>query len=215
MPVRYEFEKELNRLHKDIVKMGSFVEESANDILDALKNLNAELAQHVILNDDLIDEIEKKIARECIIIIARQQPIATDLRDIASILKISADMERMADHCEDIGEYVIKLEALKIKKVEQDVIDIAELVVKMISQVIDAYVRKDFDLAKKIIVQDDVIDKMYEDITEKLMKLIEADSSYAREGTHNLFIAKYFERIADHATNIAKWTIYFLTGEIQ
>lgn len=215
MPVRYEFEKELNRLHKDIVKMGSFIEESVGDTIEALKKINPELAQHVILNDDLIDEIEKKIARECIITIARQQPIATDLRDIASILKISSSLERIADHCEDIGTYIIKLSQLPNAKVQQDLIVMAEVVSKMVSDVIDAYVRKDLESAKKIIVQDDVVDKMYYDFTEKVMVEVENSGAYVREGTHNLFISKYFERIADHTTDIAKWTIYFLTGEIQ
>lgn len=215
MPVRYEFEKELNRLHKDIVKMGSFIEESMNDTIEALKKVNPEIAQHVILNDDLIDEMEKKIARECIITIARQQPIATDLRDIASILKISSNLERIADHCEDIGEYVVKISRLSNAKIQPDLLVMAESVSKMVSDVIDAYVRKDFESAKNIIAQDDIVDKMYLDFTEKIMTEVEANNTYVREGTHNLFISKYLERIADHTTDIAKWTIYFLTGEIQ
>jgi len=215
MPVRYEFERELTRLHKDIIKMGAFVEESIADSIEALKTANIELAHHVIKNDDLIDEMEKKIARECLIIIARQQPIATDLRDVASILKISADLERIADHCEDICEYVILLASEPPFRQYVHIPKMAEEVENMIAATIDAYIRKDVEVAAQIIQNDDIIDRHFAELTDELIEMMEQDSSLARNCTHMLFIAKYLERIADHATNIAEWIIYYVTGEIQ
>lgn len=215
MPVRHEFQKELNRLHKDIIKMGSFIEESISNMIEALTTQNIELANHVIQNDDLIDDMERKIERECLIIVARQQPIATDLRDIASILKIVTDLERIGDHCEDISEYVIKLADMELVTSLEHIPAMAEKVKSMISDTIDAYVRKDLELAKEIISRDDVIDKHFDDLVEKLVALMETDSSTAKACTHYLFISKYLERMADHATNIAEWIVYFITGEIQ
>lgn len=215
MPVRYEFEKELNRLHKDIIKMGAFIEESISDMVEALKTHNKDLAYHVIKKDDLIDEMEHKIERECMIIVARQQPIATDLRDVMSILKIVTDLERIADHCEDISEYVVKLSEQPDLKELVHIPAMAEAVNHMISDTIDAYIRKDIVLAKDIIERDDIIDQHFHDLVEELITIMEKDSSKVRDCTNFLFINKYLERMADHATNIAEWVIYYATGEIQ
>lgn len=215
MPVRHEFQKELNRLHKDIIKMGSFIEESISNMIEALKTQNTELANQVIANDDVIDDMERKIEEECLMIVARQQPIATDLRDIASILKIVTDLERIADHCEDISEYVIKLADIEPVTSLDLIPRMAENVKSMITDTIDAYIRKDLELAKEIIDRDDIIDQQFYDLVDKLVRLMEEDSSLARTCTNYLFIAKYLERMADHSENIAEWIVYFITGKIQ
>ena len=159
--------------------------------------------------------MERKIERECLSIVARQQPIATDLRDIASILKIVTDLERIADHCEDISEYVIKLAKIEPVKKLDHIPAMAEAVNEMISDTIDAYVRKDLELAKEIIKRDDVIDQHFHDLVDELVEIMEKDSSKARACTNYMFISKYLERMADHATNIAEWIVYFVTSEIQ
>ena len=215
MPVRHEFQRELNRLHKDIIKMGAFIEESISDMIKALKNQDAELADHVIRNDDLIDDMERKIERECLIIVARQQPIATDLRDIASILKIVTDLERIGDHCEDISEYVIKLADTEPVLTLDHIPAMAEAVKSMITDTIDAYIRKDIKLAKEIIKRDDIIDQHFYDLVDKLVGIMETEPEKARACTNYLFISKYLERMADHAENIAEWIVYYITGEIQ
>ena len=215
MPVRYEFEKELNRLHKDIIKMGAFIEESIQDMIKALKTRDKELAMHVIKKDDLIDEMEKKIERECLIIVARQQPIATDLRDIMSTLKIVTDLERIADHCEDISEYVVKLtEKQPFLKLEFLPL-MADAVSLMISDTIDAYIRKDIELAKEIIDRDDIIDDYFQKLMDKLIQIMGEDAEVIQDCTYYILINKYLERMADHATNVAEWIIYYGTGELQ
>lgn len=215
MPVRYEFEKELNRLHKDIIKMGAYIEESIEEMLEALNTKNIELAKHVIKKDDLIDEMERKIEREILIIIARQQPIATDLRDVASIMKIVTDLERIADHCEDISHYGIKLAKLESDIPLEIIPKMAESVKSMIGDTIDAYIRKDLELAMELVQRDTVIDEYFYDVIEKLIGIVEKDSTEARAASYYQFIAKYLERMADHAVNIAEWIIYYVTGEIQ
>ncbi len=215
MPVRYEFEKELNRLHKDIIKMGAFIEESIEEMIEALNTKNVQLASHVIQKDDLIDEMERKIEREVLIIIARQQPIATDLRDIVSIMKIVTDLERIADHCEDISGYVIKLAKIDSKIPLEFIPKMADAVKNMIGETIDAYIRKDMSLAMEIVKNDAVIDEYFYDVIEKLVATVEKDSTEAKAASYYQFIAKYLERMADHAVNIAEWIIYYVTGEIQ
>ncbi len=215
MPVRYEFEKELNRLHKDIIKMGAFIEESIEEMIEALNTKNVQLASHVIQKDDLIDEMERKIEREVLIIIARQQPIASDLRDIASIMKIVTDLERIADHCEDISAYVIKLAKIDSNISLEYIPKMAEAVKGMIGETIDAYIRKDMSLSMEIVQRDSIIDEYFYDVIEKLVHIIEEDSTEAKAASYYQFIAKYLERMADHAVNIAEWIIYYVTGELQ
>ncbi len=215
MPVRYEFEKELNRLHKDIIKMGAFIEESIDDMIKALIKKDVQLANHVIKKDDLIDEMERKIERECLIIVARQQPIATDLRDVASIMKIVTDLERIADQCEDISKLVIRIAELEQVKEVEDIPKMAEAMSVMIQDTIDAYVRKDLELAKEIVERDDIIDKYYADMIVELTEIMENDSTQVKACINYLLISKYMERMADHAVNIAEWIIYYVTGEIQ
>jgi phosphate transport system protein len=184
-------------------------------MIEALKTRNKELAMHVIKKDDLIDEMERKIERECLITIARQQPIATDLRDIISILKIVTDLERIADHCEDISEYVVRLtEKQPFLKLEFLPL-MADAVSLMISDTIDAYIRKDVELAKEIIQRDDVIDDYFNKLMNKLIQIMQEDSELIQDSTNYILINKYLERMADHATNIAEWIIYYGTGELQ
>lgn len=215
MPIRIEFEKELMKLHKDIVKMGAFIEESIDDMIKALLTMDRDIARHVVKNDDLIDEMEKKIERECLIIIARQQPIATDLRDITSILKIVTDLERIADHCEDICSFIVASDKIPDYPMVEEIPDMIQGVKKMVSDTIDAYIKKDYKLAKDIIERDDIIDDQFERIVETIIESMEQDSSTCRAATYYLYIAKYLERMADHATNIAEWIVYYITGRIQ
>ncbi len=167
MPVRYEFEKELNELHRNLVKMGALIEKQIDDMIKALLTQDVALAGEVIERDDIIDEMEQVIEHECILLIARQQPIASDLRDIASILKIITDLERIADHCEDISVYTIKLSQEKYVKPLEDIPLMARKVKEMINAVIDSCVRKDLELARSVHDMDDEIDQLF--FTQLLM----------------------------------------------
>lgn len=213
MPIRNEFEKELNKLHKDLIKMGAIIEQSINDTIKALKTKDIELANEVIKKDDIIDEMERRIERECILLIARQQPIASDLRDITSVLKIITDLERIADHCEDISEYTIKLSQEKYIKALIHIPEMAEKVNKMVKDTIDSYIRKDLELAYEICKRDDEVDKYFDTIIDELIEYMKNDTSVIKQCTDFMFIVKYLERMGDHATNIAEWIIYTITGE--
>lgn len=213
MPVRYEYEKELNELHRKVVKMGSVIERSMNDMIKALLNQDVELAREVIERDDIVDEMEKSIEHDCILLIARQQPIASDLRDIASILKIITDLERIADHCEDISTYTIKLSEEKYVKPLVDIPIMAEKVKDMVKAVIDSCVHRDLELAQRVDQMDDEIDDLFDKIIGDLQKYMANDPSVIRQCTDFMFIVKYLERMGDHATNIAGWISYNVTGK--
>lgn len=212
MPVRYEFEKEINELHKNLIKMGAVVEKSIDDMIRALINQDVVLAEEIIKRDDVIDEMEQIIEKECILMIARQQPIASDLRDIASILKIVTDLERIADHCEDISRYTIKLSQEKYVKPLNNIPKMAQKVKEMVSMVIDSTIRKDVELAEKVYHLDDEIDELFRLNVEELQSYMEQDGTVIRQCVDFMFITKYLERMGDHATNIAEWIKYNVTG---
>jgi len=213
MPVRYEFEKELNELHRNLVKMGAIIEKQMDDMIKALLNQDIELAQEVIKRDDTIDEMEQIIEVECILLIARQQPIASDLRDIASILKIITDLERIADHCEDICQYTIKLSQETYIKPLANIEKMVEKVKVMVSTVIDSCVRKDLALAEKVVAMDDEIDDLFDLSVKELQEIMTEDSTVVKQCTDFMFIVKYLERMGDHAGNIAGWITYNVTGK--
>lgn len=213
MPVRYEFEKELNEMHRNLVKMGALIEKQIDDMTIALNNQDVILAQKVIDGDDVIDDLERTIEQDCILMIARQQPIASDLRDIASILKLVTDLERIADHCEDISYYTIKLSKVKYMKPLDTIEEMVAKVKVMVTTVIDCCVRRDLELATKVIAMDDEIDDLFYKSVAELQELMMGDHNLVMQGTDYMFIVKYLERMGDHAENIAKWLSYNVSGE--
>lgn len=213
MPHRYEFERELTVLHRDLLKMGAIIEQSIDDTIQALKSQDIKLAREIILRDDLIDHMEAVIEAECLMIIARQQPIAGDLRMIASVLKIITDLERIADHCADISEYTIKLADEPYKKPLEHIPLMAEQVKKMVKDTIDSYVELDIEKAKKTSRDDDIVDEYFRDIVVEIQELMKLNADFVVQGTYLMFIVKYLERMADHATNICEWIVFHVTGK--
>lgn len=213
MPVRFAFEEKLEQLHQDLIKMEAIVERSLDDTIKALKKQDTKLAEEVIARDDDIDQMELMIEKECLLLIARQQPMAADLRDIAAVLKIITDLERIGDHCQDISEYTLKLAHEKYVKPLVHIPEMAEEVKKMIKDTIDSCVNKDVALAKDVCSRDDRIDDYFDTIVEELMTLMASNSEVVKQCTDFLFIVKYLERMGDHATNIAEWIIFIVTGE--
>lgn len=212
MPVRYEFEKELKSLHDDLIKMGHIIEQSIDDTIKALKEQDVALAKEVIGRDDVIDNMEMSLEAECLMIIARQQPIARDLRLITSVLKIITDLERIADHCADISKYTIRLAKEPYKKRIEHIPAMAEQVKKMVKNIIESYVEKDIEKAKQVCLEDDIVDRQFEEIILELQGIMQKDQSFVTQGTCFMFITKYLERMADHATNIGEWIIFHITG---
>ncbi|MDP4127565.1 MAG: phosphate signaling complex protein PhoU [Bacillota bacterium] len=207
------FEKELDDLHADMIKMGSLVEESIEKVIIALKKQDAELAEKIFKDDDLIDDLEDKIEKRCLNLIARQQPLAKDLRTISAALKIITDMERIADHSSDIAEITIKMAHEKYIKPLIDIPKMAVLAKQMVNKSIDAYVKQDVDLAKSVCGSDDEVDDLFSKIKLELINIMKNNPDAVEQAVNLMFIAKYLERMADHATNISEWIVYNVIGE--
>lgn len=215
MPIRQEFEKELTKMHNHLLKMGVMIEQSIDDTIKALKDKDIKLAQEVIRRDDEIDRMEAEMETQCIIMITRQQPIAGDLRLITSVLKIVTDLERIADHCADISEYTIRLASEPYQESPKNIPLMAEQVKKMVKETIDSYIHKDEEEAKKVINDDDIVDRYFHNIIEEIQELMKNDKNFIIQGTYFIFIVKYLERMADHATNICEWIVYNITGKLK
>lgn len=213
MVSRHSFDQGLEDLHLDLIKMGSLVEESIDNTILALKKQDVELARRIFTNDDVIDDYEKIIERKCMNLIARQQPLAKDLRAISTALKIITDMERIADASADIAEITIRMSGKKYIKPLIDIPRMAEMAKSMVNKAIDAYVRQDVELAEHVCASDDEVDNLFNKIILELINLMRNDSETIEQGIDFMFIAKYLERMADHATNIGEWVVFNVTGE--
>ncbi|MCR1165048.1 phosphate signaling complex protein PhoU [Clostridium botulinum] len=211
--MRKVFDEELLKLHNSILRMGSIVEKQINTCIKALVEKDEKLADEVIKNDDVVDDLEKEIEDECIVLIAKEQPLATDLRKIFTTLKIVTDLERMADHAVDIAKIAKKIKDEKYVKPLIKIPRMADLVQNMIKESLDSYVNENKEGAYKTCTLDDEIDHIYKTtFKESIDTMIESKESI-NQLTQFLFVCKYLERIADHATNICEWTIYLITGE--
>jgi phosphate transport system protein len=207
------FDKELEELKFDMIQMGNLVEESIENAITALKIQDVELARKVFNQDDIIDDIEKKIEKRCLNMIARQQPLATDLRTISTALKIITDMERIGDHSADISEITIRMADENYIKPLIDIPKMAELAKNMVHKAIESYVKQDIQLAKEVCESDDEVDELFLKLVMELMGSMKNDVSIIEQAINFMFIVKYLERMGDHATNIAEWVVYNVTGK--
>lgn len=206
------FDRELESLHTNMIKMASLVEESIENTILALKKHDVELAKRIFHGDDQIDDLEKIIEKQCLDLIARQQPIAKDLRTISSALKIITDMERIADQASDIAEITIRMAPEKYIKPLVDIPKMAECAKTMVNKAIDAYIKQDVELARNVAASDDEVDDLFSKIILELTGIMKNNPSTVEQAINLIMIAKYLERMADHATNIGEWVIYNVTG---
>jgi phosphate transport system protein len=210
--VRNSFDKELENLQNLMVKMAGLVEESIENCIIALSKQDVELAKQVFENDDIIDDLENRIEKLCLNLIARQQPLAKDLRTISTSLKIITDLERIADQAADISELTIRMAKTKYIQEFPDIPIMAELAKKMVSKAIECYTKQDTNLAKEVCDSDDEVDDMFSKIVLELINAIKNSPETTEQATDFMFVVKYLERIGDHATNIAEWVVYNVTG---
>ncbi len=215
--MRYKFDRDLETLDKKLIEMGSLIEEAIKLASNALIHKKVDVIQDVQILEKQIDSKEREIETFCFRLIAEQQPVAKDLRVISSALKMITDMERIGDHAEDIAEivsFIYKDETTQINnKTLKDIETLSTETIKMLKESIDAFVTKNVELSKAVIKQDDVIDGLFTTIKSDLIDYISENKDNAEHALDLLMIAKYFERIGDHAENIAEWVVYKLTGE--
>ena len=205
------FDEQLAELNNMMLEMAALVEKTITMASQALIEQDVELAKNVIENEDDIDEKEKNIEALCLKLLLQQQPVARDLRQISAALKMITDMERIGDQAADISEIVIMMNGAPYVQKLELIPKMAEATIKMVTESIDAYVRKDMELAKAVIEYDDVVDELFDKVKFKLMEMIRKNDG-GEQTIDLLMIAKYFERIGDHACNIAEWVVYSITG---
>lgn len=210
---RHIFEKELSELHQKIIRMGIAVENAIGDAITALIDMDKSLAQKIIDNDDVIDDMEREIEKMCIDLIAKQQPVARDLRDVTSALKLITDLERIADHASDISEKVLTLSKLHRVMIQHDLITMAQISKEMLKGALDSYVSRDVEKAKETASRDDRVDSLFLKLKSDLIHMMSVDTKNTEQYVELLLICKYFERIADHSQNISEWVIYLIKGD--
>ena len=210
---RLAYIEELESLRQEISKMGAMVAEAVNNSMKALLEKDNMLAERVMSDDDFIDNINVVVEDKCMLLIARQQPIARDLRIIATGLKISTDLERIGDHAADIAKIATELDSRPFIKKIVDLPKMAEMASQMLLESIEAYRNFDIKLAEKVCNDDDFVDELYAKTFQELSKFAVDDTADMKQATQLIFVSRYLERVADHATNIAEWVIYLVTAQ--
>lgn len=211
--MRNRFDRQLSTLNDELIEMGSMIEKSIETAIKALVNQDVDLARHVIEADEEIDRQERIIEDLCLKLLLQQQPVAKDLRLISSALKMITDMERIGDHASDISEITIALaDQPYIKKLEH-IQQMAKETMIMLVGSIEAFVDKDLEKANEVIKRDDVVDDLFDKVKKELIQMIHENADKGEQAADLLMVAKYMERIGDHATNISEWVIFSITGE--
>ena len=210
--MRNRFDEQLSLLNHELLEMGALVESAIRSATDALVKQDVEAALQAIAADKEVDQAERDIESLCLKLLLQQQPVARDLRLISSALKMITDMERIGDQASDIAELVIYLSREPYIKELTHLPQMAENAIRMVSSALDAYVRKDMVLTQEVMGMDDAIDALFVTVKDELIALIRNDAAAGSQAIDLLMIAKYYERIGDHAQNIAEWVEYALTG---
>ena len=213
--MRNRFDRQLEQLNNEMIEMGTMIEKAISEAVSALVSQNVEKAKAAIDGDDEIDHQERKIESLCLRLLLQQQPVARDLRQISSALKMITDMERIGDHAADISEITISLaDQPYIKKLEH-IQEMAKETMGMLVDAIGAFVEKNKEKAESVIARDDIVDALFCSIKKELIGLIHQNPENGEQAADLLMVAKYFERIGEHATNISEWVIFSITGEHQ
>ncbi len=208
------FDEELKSLREEILRLGSMVETAIRDSVRSLVERDSELAKEVIKRDHLINALEVKIDEECIRLIALRQPVASDLRFITTAMKITTDLERMGDLAENIAERALELNQEPLLKPFVNIPKMAEITQEMVRDALDAFVAGCTRLPYEVIRKDDKVDELTETNFRELLELMVKDPNIIPIAVKRTYVAKYLERIADHATNIAEMVIYMCKGKI-
>ena len=206
--MRNKFEEQLERLHVELIQMGALCEDGISAAAEALLQNNPGLAQTAIDAEREIDQKEREVENLCIKLLLQQQPVAKDLREISAALKMISDLERIGDQASDIAELVpyVHLE----EGTGLHIGDMARAV--MVTDSVDSFVKRDLDLARAVYTADDKVDALFDQVKQELIGMIAKDASRGEQCMDLLMVAKYLERIGDHATNVAEWVEYSITN---
>lgn len=210
--MRSRFDKELSELNNELINMGTMIEQAIQIAVNALVNQDVEKAKVAMDYDVEIDKKEKDIENICYKLLLHQQPVAGDLRLITAALKMISDMERIGDHATDISELTIVMAKKKYVKNLEHIRSMAKETMLMVIDSLQAYVDKDLHKAKAVIDHDDIVDDLFCIVKNEIINIIHVNPDDGEQAADLLMVAKYFERIGDHATNIAEWVIFSIIG---
>lgn len=210
--MRNRFDEQLNTLNNELITMGALCEEAIASAVKLLTENIPEMKENTIETDKQIDRKEKEIETLCMRLLLQQQPVASDLRVISSALKIISDMERIGDQASDIAEMADYAREGGVQS-KIHIADMAAATIKMVTESVDSFVKKDINLARAVIKHDNIVDSLFDKLKSELIAAVQQRTANAETLIDLLMIAKYFERIGDHAENIAEWVIYSITGD--
>ena len=215
MTARLSFEHELQVLKDNLTEMGHKIEIAIEKTLEAFENQNDALARDIIQGDRTINDIEKAIEARCLSLILKQQPVARDLRVVTTALKVVTDMERIGDHAADIAEMILRVKGEPLYQLVKHIPEMGKVAKIMVHDSVEAFINLNVTEAKEIIKRDDIVDDLFNKVKEEIIDLLRTSSEHADLCVDILMIAKYFERIGDHAVNICEWIEFNETGSLN
>ena len=210
--MRNRFDRQLEELNNGLIHMGSLIEQAIETAVDGLVQQNVEMAKQAMEYEEEINHAEREIEALCLKLLLQQQPVASDLRLISAALKMITDMERIGDHATDISELTVLLTRQPHRINMGHIKQMAKETIVMVIQSLEAYVNKDMEQAKAVIARDDVVDELFLTVKKEILIILRENVEYGEQAEDLLMAAKYFERIGDHAVNIAEWVIFSITG---
>ena len=215
MTVRITYEHELEELNKDLREMAFMVEKAIEQTFVAFEDQNYTLAEDVIKGDRTVNDMERAIESRCLSLILRQQPVACDLRQISTALKVVTDLERIGDHASDIAELILRIKSEHAYHIVKHLPLMAEEARKMVHDAVEAFISQDLEETEKIIRMDDRVDSLFNQVKTDVISLLKTSPDQADQGIDLLMVAKYLERIGDHAVNVCEWTVFSKTGALK
>ncbi len=215
MTARLSFEHELQVLKDNLNEMGTLIEIAIEKTLEAFETQNEESAKEIIMGDRNVNDIEKTIESRCLSLILKQQPVARDLRIVTAALKVVTDMERIGDHAADIAELIIREKREPIYNLVKHIPEMGKVAKEMVHDAVTAFTSLDIEKAKDIEKMDDIVDDLFDKVKDEVASILRTSSEHVDQCVDILMIAKYFERIGDHAVNICEWAEFHETGTLN
>lgn len=213
--LRSQFDAELNNMHVDLDRMCHLVIQAIENCVTAFKNQDFELAKEIIENDKAINNVERAIESKCLSLILKQQPVASDLRDVSTALKVVTDLERIGDQSADIAELILEIDEQNSYLMVEHIPAMANIAIQMVTRALDAFHEHDVQKAEVVKKSDQEMDHLFEEVKNELIKIVKEDKDHVDIAIHFLMIAKYFERIGDHVVNICEWIEFSQTGRLN
>lgn len=213
--LRSQFDAELNNMHVDLDRMCHLVIQAIENCVTAFKNQDFDLAKEIIENDKAINNVERAIESKCLALILKQQPVASDLRDVSTALKVVTDLERIGDQSADIAELILEIDEQNSFLMVEHIPAMANIAIKMVTKALNAFHEHDVVKAKEVKKTDQEMDRLFDNVKNELIKIVKEDKDNVDLSIHFLMIAKYFERIGDHVVNICEWIEFSQTGRLN